>query len=605
MAIDSTVPVYPPFVLMFGNVVTVQPFDAIHKIEVWRAPDNGSGAPNDAAAVVATVLPPAPLGGASFIDPLPNDGAPRYYKCRHFDEIPNYSAFTVYSDGLVPSLITGATATAPMAAFGAIVDNIASPRYEIQFSPTYVDPDVVDGMQSYIDLPAATNFMRIGQTPLAIVGSTNATPSVVNVTAHGFVTGDVVTIRGHLVNTAINGTWQITVTDANHFSVPVAGIGVGVTTGHVVRLQLTVDVNGTLTSYGALRTRVLQVLDNNNNVIMDVESGKRIFGIPIATSVDSGATLNVDLSTGLTTQVRLTNNAAVINLSNPTDGSRYRFWLQQDTTGSRGFPTFLDQFGQNMMLFTNDTAPTLTTTPGSIDVFELEYRKNPRGFYTCMPLQTNLVLPAPIVQSLTGSALAVAASTFNVNMPAGGGSVVAGDLLLVLIDINTSTENAAPAGWTQLATVGHGGSSGGLYLFGKVSLLGNEGGTTVAFTTAANTTAAAQCYQIKRWSGVLAQVYVSAATGGGTSANPAPPSLTPGPTDRFLWLAVCGTQGAPTISAYPSSYTNGTQTLSGGANSQVASARRFLYAATTTPGTFTLSGANFWAAMTIAVNNPF
>jgi hypothetical protein len=606
MSIDATVPVYPPLVLAFGNVVTVQPSDATKRIEVWRAPDNGSGAPNDAAAVTCATLPPSPLGGVSFVDPLPNDGALRFYKSRHLDDAGNASAFTAYSDGLAPVLITGTTLLEPMAAFGAIVDALTNTRYEIRFASTYLDPDGIDGMQSYIDFTATTNFMRIGHAPVAISSSTNASPIAVTTgTAHGYTTGDAVTIRGHLVNTNANGTWTVTVSSSTVFTLNGStGNGVGAATGHAVGLELTVAPDGTLTSYGNIVTRSIKVLDTNNAVIMDVESGKRIFGIPIATSVDSGATLTVDLSTGLTNQIRLTNSAAVITLTNPTDGGRYRFWLQQDTTGSRAFPTFLDQFGQNMLMFTNDTPPTLTTTPGAIDIFELEYRKNPRGFYTCMPLQANVLTPAPILESVTGTGLATAGTTINVNMPAGGSSVAVGDLLLVLLDINTSTANT-PAGWTLITSVGHGGSSGGLYLFGKVSLTGTEGGTTVAFTTAGATTMAAQCIQVRRWSGVLAQVYAVAATGGSVSANPPPPALTPGPTDRFLWLAVCGSQGAPTISAYPSSFTNGTQQTSGGANSQVASARRFLYASTLTPGTFTLSSSQFWATMTIAISNPF
>lgn len=51
-----------------------------------------------------------------------------------------------------------------------------------------------------------------------ITGATNATPIVITSTAHGLSTGTRVTISGVFGNTAANGDWQITVVDANTFS---------------------------------------------------------------------------------------------------------------------------------------------------------------------------------------------------------------------------------------------------------------------------------------------------------------------------------------------------------------------------------------------------
>ena len=53
--------------------------------------------------------------------------------------------------------------------------------------------------------------------PRAITSSTNASPIVVTTAAHGYSTGDVVTISGHATNTAANGTWVITVTAATTY----------------------------------------------------------------------------------------------------------------------------------------------------------------------------------------------------------------------------------------------------------------------------------------------------------------------------------------------------------------------------------------------------
>lgn len=59
----------------------------------------------------------------------------------------------------------------------------------------------------------------------AITGATNATPIVITSTAHGLSTGDVVTISGVGGNTAANGTFRITNTGANTFSLQTLAAG--------------------------------------------------------------------------------------------------------------------------------------------------------------------------------------------------------------------------------------------------------------------------------------------------------------------------------------------------------------------------------------------
>ena len=79
-------------------------------------------------------------------------------------------------------------------------------------------------------------------TAKAITSSTNASPVVVTSTAHGFSNGDVVTVYGHAVNTAANGTWVAGSVTANTLALcgywdgttcqnPSTGNGVGAATG--------------------------------------------------------------------------------------------------------------------------------------------------------------------------------------------------------------------------------------------------------------------------------------------------------------------------------------------------------------------------------------
>jgi len=80
-----------------------------------------------------------------------------------------------------------------------------------------------------------------GVTPKAITSSTNATPTVLTVTSHGFATGDQVMVFGHTTNTAANGIYKVTVLTSSTFSLQtinngtnVAGNGVGGATGTVI-----------------------------------------------------------------------------------------------------------------------------------------------------------------------------------------------------------------------------------------------------------------------------------------------------------------------------------------------------------------------------------
>lgn len=80
-------------------------------------------------------------------------------------------------------------------------------------------------VKSYTLLDAAT--------PRAIASSTNATPIEITMgAAHGYTTGQKVTIVGHATNTNANGSWDITVTGANTFTLDGSvGNGVGGATG--------------------------------------------------------------------------------------------------------------------------------------------------------------------------------------------------------------------------------------------------------------------------------------------------------------------------------------------------------------------------------------
>lgn len=80
--------------------------------------------------------------------------------------------------------------------------------------------------------------------PVVIVSSA---ANVVTSTGHGLTTGNVIVIKGHVTNTAINGAWTVTVLTANTFSVPVIGVAAG-TAGSFVKMPSDSDIQFTVDS---------------------------------------------------------------------------------------------------------------------------------------------------------------------------------------------------------------------------------------------------------------------------------------------------------------------------------------------------------------------
>lgn len=184
-------------------------------------------------------------------------------------------------------------------------------------------------------------------------------------------------------------------------------------------------------------------------------------------------------------------------------------------------------------------------------------------------------------------------------------TVDSGDLLLAVIasdEFGTFTATP-PTGWTEIARSNETGVVG--YIIAKVAD-GTEDGGTVTLTTGTGTDPiAAQCYRIKNWFGAIGGVE-AAASAYAAASTVDPPSLTPtwGAADT-LWIAamVAGDDNA-TVSAYPSNYTNGVDTVAGDAinfSCSCGTARRELNASSENPGTFTLSELEGVVGYTIAV----
>lgn len=165
-------------------------------------------------------------------------------------------------------------------------------------------PGVVLAMK----LPSTTAGLVRGSTaaPLNIASSTNANPIVVTTSAsHGLITGQVVTIAGHLVNTTANGTWAVTVLSPTTFSIPIAGVGVGAGTGTVQPTGLWAAKTGT----SAVTVDVASSPLDDYFVQLTVVKGGTIAaaGIALTVSLDAGR------STGGLVQLGTANTLVIPN----------------------------------------------------------------------------------------------------------------------------------------------------------------------------------------------------------------------------------------------------------------------------------------------------
>lgn len=74
-----------------------------------------------------------------------------------------------------------------------------------------------------------------------IVSSTNTSPVVVTVTAHGYASGDFVYVRNHSINTSANGLWRIINITTDTFELEGSvGVGVGAASGQIRRVTSSV-----------------------------------------------------------------------------------------------------------------------------------------------------------------------------------------------------------------------------------------------------------------------------------------------------------------------------------------------------------------------------
>lgn len=207
----------------------------------------------------------------------------------------------------------------------------------------------------------------------------------------------------------------------------------------------------------------------------------------------------------------------------------------------------------------------------------------------------------PSVSSRADSQSTSNATSHTVNL---GSTPSANDLLIVAAIADgtpTITWPTALGTWTQLYTLDNGTSSRGEVRYKRA----NGEGTSITLTTDVGERLAASAWVIGGSSAVGSP---ESGTATGSSTTPDPPSLSPSwGTKDTLWLAVAQHDaGDDTISGYPSSYTQTSESDSTGGTGGVilGRAERQVAAASENPGAFTFGASKSWVAATIAIKGP-
>lgn len=195
----------------------------------------------------------------------------------------------------------------------------------------------------------------------------------------------------------------------------------------------------------------------------------------------------------------------------------------------------------------------------------------------------------PVIAGINSGTNYTQTNSHTVNLPS---SVAAGDLLLVFFYTDSSATIDTPAGWTAFgATADPGGRKG--TCFRKIAAGGE---TSITVTTSANNRSA---YRSMRITGHGGTAEAATATASGTTQDPA--NLTPswGALDT-KWIAVLMLRER-TVSAYPTSYSNGALTGTGANMPEVATCDRNLNASSEDPAAFTISNSEQCITVTVGV----
>ena len=144
-----------------------------------------------------------------------------------------------------------------------------------------------------VNVHKATNDIELTGS---ITGNTIANPTVVASTGHGLATGDTVIITGSNSTPVINGTYEVTYVDADHFSIPVNVTGAG-TAGKWTSGQIDATTMPHAMTRTARSIRTALTIASNSAASPTVVTTTKPHGLVTGQSVDitgSNSTTTID-----------------------------------------------------------------------------------------------------------------------------------------------------------------------------------------------------------------------------------------------------------------------------------------------------------------------
>lgn len=215
--------------------------------------------------------------------------------------------------------------------------------------------------------------------------------------------------------------------------------------------------------------------------------------------------------------------------------------------------------------------------------------KDAVGLYSSVSTLAIEVEPAPptlsVVQFVSSSDQSFN-TTNHVVLPSG---ITAGNTLLLILSIALDRTITVPSGWDLVATYAHETDNGDTHIYRKTAV-GDEGGTTLTFTTNQSVKSAYSVYELDLGVGSIETA--------ATATSMDPPLLTPtGGTREYVWIAHTSNSstGQWTINTAPATYANLTtaRTLATASNSggerTIGTAHKIAVLASDNPAAFNIS----------------
>ncbi len=224
-------------------------------------------------------------------------------------------------------------------------------------------------------------------TAIAITSTTEATPISVTATAHGLITGSVVTVAGN-TETAANGTWVITVTGTNTFTLNGSAGAVSTGTGGTAQ-PLGIVFSGTGTSTPTVTLNGTVGCFDDYYVQFKCTLGGTIGTGPISfqLSLDAGRNFGPIISLGTATTYAIPNTGITLDFGSGTlvTNDTISFQTTAPSWSTGGVQTAMTTFQNSpyaiggvgsMLLVGPCTGPNASTIEGYLDTLATGYIYN-------------------------------------------------------------------------------------------------------------------------------------------------------------------------------------------------------------------------------------